>query len=149
MAKKIYTLPLQRKVWALDKAANVRVIRYGFPIAPDFGGTAHAYCGATMNATLGDLFPWHKKPTLEDMLRAYIIKSRIKEADKMILAQPYSPHLFRQGLLPGPKLLLDVLLEKLDYKEVQKQWSTLEKDSTYKSSTKWEVSKLHLTSGTF
>ena len=89
-------------MWALDKAGNVKIIRYGFPIATDLGGTAHAYCGATMMTTLGGLLPWHKKPTLEDMLRAYIIKSRVKQADKIILAQPYSPQLFRQGLLPGP-----------------------------------------------
>ena len=61
-----------------------------------------------------------KKPTLEDMLRAYIIRSRIKEADKIMLAQPYSPQLFRQGLLPGPQLLLDVLLKKMDYAQVKK-----------------------------
>ena len=99
---------------------NVKIIRYVFPVVPDFGGTAHAYCGATMAATLGDLLPWHKKPTLEDMLRAYIIKSRVKHADKIILAQPYSPHLFRQGLLPGPKLLLDVLMRKVSYAQVKK-----------------------------
>ena len=66
----------------------MKVIRYGFPIAPDFGGTTHAYCGSTMSVTLGDLLQWDKKPTLEDMLRAYIIRSRIKEADKIMLAQP-------------------------------------------------------------
>ena len=41
--KKIYTLALQRKIWNLDKEEKVKVIRYGFPIAPDFGGIAHAY----------------------------------------------------------------------------------------------------------
>ena len=110
--KKIYTLAVQRRIWNLDKEGKVKVIRYGFPIAPDFGGTAHAYCGSTMSATLGDLLQWDKKPTLEDMLRAYIIRSRIKEADKIMLAQPYSPQLFRQGLLPGPQLIVDVLLKK-------------------------------------
>ena len=47
---------------------------------------------------------------MEDVLKGYIIKSRIREADKILLAQAYSPHLFRQGVLPGPGLLLDVLL---------------------------------------
>ena len=79
---------------------------YGSPIAPDCGGTAHAYCGTALPATLGDLLPWLNKPTLEDMRRGYIIRSRVKEADKIILAQPYSPYLFRQGLLPGPNLLV-------------------------------------------
>ena len=106
--KRIFVLHVQRKQWTLDKAGNVKIVRYGFPIVADFGGTAHAYCGTTMSATLGDLLPWHKKPTLEDMLRAYIIRSRVKECDNILLAQPYSPHLFRQGLLPGPKLLLSI-----------------------------------------
>ena len=137
-------------MWTLDKAGNVKIIRHGFLIAPDFGGTAHAYGGATMTATSGDVLPWHKKPTLEDMLRGYIIKSRVKQADKIILAQPYSPHLFRQGLLPGPKLLLDVLLKKVSLGEVKKQWSTIEKDSKKKnSSKKYEVSNIELTSGIF
>ena len=92
--KKICILPLQRRVWALDKAGSVKVIRYGFQIAPDFGGTAHAYCGATMAATLGDLLPWHKKPTLEDMLRACIIKNRVKRADKNHPCSSIQPTLF-------------------------------------------------------
>ena len=47
------------------------------------------------------------------MLRAYIIMSRAKEAENMLIVQPRSPHLFRQGVLPGPRLLLDVLTKKL------------------------------------
>ena len=47
------------------------------------------------------------------MLKAYIIRSRVKEVTDIIIAQPYSPHLFRQGVQPGPQLLLDVLLRKI------------------------------------
>ena len=111
----------------------MKIIRYGFPIAPDFGGTAHAYCGSTMSATLGDLLQWNKKPTLEDMLRAYIIRSRVREADKIMLAQPYSPQLFQQGLLPGPQLLLDVLLKKINYAEVKKRWADIDKTTGKKT----------------
>ena len=57
--KKIFELTLQGRVWSLDKAGNVQVLRLGFPIVPDFGGTAHAYCGTTLDACLGDLLPWH------------------------------------------------------------------------------------------
>ena len=106
---KIYTLSVQMKSWTLDKAGAVKIKRFGFPVVPDFGGTAHAYCGTTLDAALGDLLPWHQKPRLEDMLKAYIIKSRVKKAEHIFIAQPYSPHLFRQGVLPGPQLMLDVL----------------------------------------
>ena len=41
---------------------------YGFPVVPDFGGTAHAYCCSTLNACLGDLLPWSHKARREDAL---------------------------------------------------------------------------------
>ena len=69
----------------------------------------------------------------------------MKRADKIILAQPYSPHLFRQGLLPGPKLLLDLLLRKVSYAQVKKQWSEVEKEKQEnKSSKKYEVANMEL-----
>eukprot|EP00973_Karenia_brevis_P015153 2070999-Karenia_brevis.AAC.1 len=66
---------------------NVRVRRYGFPIVPYFGGTAHAYCGTTMEAAIGDLLPSFQRPRLDDMLKVYIIKSRVRDAEKLLLAQ--------------------------------------------------------------
>ena len=107
--KSIFVFKSQVRQWTLDKAGNVKIVRHGFPIVPDFGGTAHAYCGTTLQACLGDLLAWHKKPTHDDMLRAYIIKSRVRETEKLLLAQPYSPALFTQGTLPGPALLMEVL----------------------------------------
>ena len=91
------------RVWKL-KALQVR--RRGFHVAPDFAGTAHAYCGSTLRACKGDLLHWSATPTSESMLRAYIIRSRVKAADDILLVQPYSPHLFRQKKAPGPRLLL-------------------------------------------
>ena len=40
--KKIYCLKLSVTTWSLGPARQVLVRRYGFPIVPDFGGTAHA-----------------------------------------------------------------------------------------------------------
>ena len=67
--KPIYTLSVQMRMWSLDDSGNVKMLRYGFPIVPDFGGTAHAYCGTTLNACLGDLLEWHKKPSQDGALR--------------------------------------------------------------------------------
>jgi hypothetical protein len=143
--KKIFILKVQRKQWVLDKSGVLKIVRYGFPIVPDFGGTAHAYCGSTLDAVLGDLLPWYKTPCLEDMLRAYIIRSRMKEADKIILVQPYNPHLFRQGLLPGPQLLLDVLLKSLRGAEAKKAWREHEaqkKDKANEKKKGWDLFSL-------
>ena len=117
--RKIYTLTCQVKPWSLDKAGAIKIKRFGFPIVPDFGGTAHAYCGSTLDAAIGDCLSWDERPRREGMLRAYIIKSRVREAENMLIVQAYSPHLFRQGMLPGPQLLLDVLLKRKTTKEVQ------------------------------
>jgi len=124
--KRIYTLTLQVRTWSLGHGA-LKIQRCGFPIVPDFGGTAHAYCGSTMDAALGDCLSWFQKPTLEQMLRAYIIKSRIRETEKMLITQPYSPHLFRQGLLPGPSLLLAVLQKRMTTLEAKAEWKQHER----------------------
>ena len=77
--KRIYTLSTQATPCSIDAAGNVKVIRYGFPIVPDIGGAAHAYCGSSLDACLGDCLPWYHRPRLVDQLRAYIIKSRAKD----------------------------------------------------------------------
>ena len=41
--------------------------------------------------------------------KAYIIKSRVRDGAGLLLVQPYSPELFRQGDLPGPRLLMEAL----------------------------------------
>ena len=132
--KKMFLLTVQAKPWSLDEAGAVKIMRLGFPIVPDFGGTAHAYCGSTMEATMGDLLEWFRKPQMDAMLKAYIIKSRVRFAENLLLVQPYSPHLFRQGVLPGPQLLLDVLLGKRTYEDAQKAWKKHEKDDAKKRS---------------
>ena len=62
------------------------------------------------------------------MLKAYIIRSRVKTNTNMLIVQPYSPHLFRQGLLPGPGLLYDVLTGRVTTKQAMAAWKELEKD---------------------
>ena len=92
-----------RRTW---RDGNIEIHRTGFQLAPDFAGTAHQYCGATVGACKGDLLHWTMTPTLDSFLRAYIIRSRVKRADDMLIIQPYNPNLFRQPDLPGPTLLL-------------------------------------------
>lgn len=92
-----------RRPWRLGA---VEIYRTGFQVAPDFAGTAHQYCGTTLSACKGDLLHWTATPSLDSFLRAYIIRSRVKRADDMLIVQPYSPNLFRQPELPGPTLLL-------------------------------------------
>ena len=62
------------------------------------------------------------------MLKAYIIKSRVRVAENLLIVQPYSPHLFRQGVNPGPQLLLNVLTKKMSEKEAKAEWKRLAKN---------------------
>ena len=59
--EKVYALPVKSRVWSRDAAGNAKVRRTGFPIVPDFGGTAHAFCGDTLKASIGDLLAWHRR----------------------------------------------------------------------------------------
>ena len=65
----------QAVIWSRDKQGYAKVKRIGFPLVPEFGGTVHAYCGSTLEATQSDLLEWHRRPTPEDMQRAYINES--------------------------------------------------------------------------
>ena len=60
----IFTLTRQPRPWSVDKGEDVRVLRIGFRVVPDFGGTAHAYCCSTLDACIGDLLDWHTRPSL-------------------------------------------------------------------------------------
>ena len=54
----IFELQPQVRIWTRDVEGNAQVRRIGFPLVPEFGGTVHAYCGVTLNASIGDLLPW-------------------------------------------------------------------------------------------
>ena len=46
----------------------------------------------------------------------------------MLLTQPYSPHLFRQGVLPGPHLLHETLMRHMSVEECKEHWRKHEKE---------------------
>ena len=109
--------------------------RIGFALAPEFGGTIHGYCGDTLDADLLDLLEWHRKPSMDDQHKAYVGKSRTREADHTLIVQPYSPHLFRQGELPGPNILMDFLRKTITTVQAKAAWRKVEKVKNAKSNT--------------
>ena len=127
--KRMYTLRATAKEWSLDGKGNVPITRHGFCIVPDFAGTAHYYCGTSLKAAIGDLLHWWRTPTKEDALRAYIIKSRVGQNDDLLITQPYSPHLFRQKVLPGPDLLLKVLTHRMEPEDAREAWRQIEEEN--------------------
>ena len=103
----VYELPPEYVIRTRDPKGYAKVKRRGFRVIPDFAGAAHAYCGETLEKCKGDLLEWDAKPTMDGMLRALIIKSRVRRTEDCLLVRPYSPALFRQGAAPGPQLLLE------------------------------------------
>ena len=117
------------KIWSRDRALNARVRRKGFEVVPDFGGTAHAYCGENLKIATGDLLEWDRYPTLDSMLQAYIIKSRVSSVENLLIVQPYSLALFNQGVLPGPDLLLRKQRGEISLRELQRLWKEHEENA--------------------
>ena len=77
--------------WARDATKKAKVKRIGFPLVPEFGGTVHACCGATLDASQSDLLDWYMRPSREDMQKAYINESRVGTVNQLLIVQPYSP----------------------------------------------------------
>lgn len=105
--------------WHRNKFEQAPVRRRGFQLAPDFAGTAHAYCGDTLEKSEDDFLERQKLPTLEMMQRSYIIRSPVQSIDKCMIVRPYLPVLFNQGTLPGPELLLQRQRGKLTAKALK------------------------------
>ncbi len=80
-------------------------------------------------------------PTRGNMLKGYCILSRVQSADGLLIAQPYAPMLFRQGPLPGPHLLMEVLRGNLPGTELEAAWKRAESEraklKTDLKSMKW------------
>ena len=139
------TIYLQPRVkeWSRDAAKKAKVKRLGFPIVPEFGGTVHCYCGTSLEAAQSDLLEWYTKPSHADMQKAYINESRVPTIDALLIVQPYSPQLFRQGELQGPALLMQVLRGELSTAAAKEEWDKVERANTNKKQQgEWPASML-------
>ena len=112
------------------RRGSLQIYRRGFQLGPDFAGTAHAYCGSTLQACKGDLLHWTAQPTADSRLRAYIIRSRVRAADDILIVQPYSPCLFRQALAIGPRLLLQRQAGEISLDAAAEAWAGEQRNST-------------------
>ena len=71
---------------------------------------------------------------MDDQHKAYFGRTRTREADHTLIVQPYSPHLFRQGELPGPNILMDVLRKTISTDKAKAAWKAFEKAKDKKAS---------------
>ena len=59
---------------------------------------------------------------MDDQLRGYIIKSRVRDSKNLLITQPYSPQFFRRGVLPGPHLLHETLMNRMTPEAAEETW---------------------------
>ena len=91
-------------------------------MVPNFAGTIHSFVGASLDAAMLDCLHFARTPTREDMLKAYLGVSRVRRKEGLLIVQPYSPWLFRQGEMIGPPLLMDFWRGRLPQAEVAPRW---------------------------
>ena len=72
-----------------------------------------------MDTALVDLGSVGVVPSFTRAMKGYIALSRVKKADDLLLAQPFSPALFRQGKQPWATLLLASLRGELPEAELK------------------------------
>ena len=94
--------------WKLEAHGTATVARRGFPLACDYAGTAHSFMGATLAACSLDLGFWDTAANRDAQLSAYMCLSRVKKAEDLCIARPFSPNLLSQGELIGPDTFLAV-----------------------------------------
>ena len=83
--------------------------RKGFTLVPDFASTAFMVQGMNLSAELAECGDIFDTPGISEMLATYVILSRVRKADGLLLLRAFSPYLFRLGSAPGPYCLLKLL----------------------------------------
>ena len=82
--------------------------RRGYGMIPNFATTIDGATGQTIDKGISDLGTWMDVATSTRAMKGYIALSRVRCADDILVAQPFSPCLFTQGKQHWPSLLLDV-----------------------------------------
>ena len=138
--------PMQpvKRTWILNSATETKVTRHGYALVPDFASTAFMIQGSTLNAELADCGDILATPTITDMVTTYVILSRVRKADSLLLLRAFSLDLFRLGMSPGPYCLLKLLCSRLgtSKKEGPTTYSTEDALGEYKTlAERWEGEK--------
>ena len=74
------------------------------------------------------MLDWWERPSRDALVRAYIIRSRVRSTENLLIAKPYCPTLFRQGPPAGPHYLLEVMRGKLTRQQAVIKWDAEEKE---------------------
>ena len=98
-----------RREWTLNSASKAKVSRHGFTVVPDYASTGFMMQGATLAAEIAECGDIFSIPGLTEVLATYVILSRVKNANLLLLLRAFCPLMFRMGAPPGPACLLELL----------------------------------------
>ena len=93
------------RTWELNAAQGAKIRRHGFTLFPDYASTAFMIQGATLAAAIADCGHVPDAGGLSELMTNYVILSRVKSANGLLLLRAFCADLFQMGALPGPCLL--------------------------------------------
>ncbi|CAK0804775.1 unnamed protein product, partial [Prorocentrum cordatum] len=130
--------PVKQKEVSWDRSPGFKAMvkRAGFPLVPHFAAAAHCVTGATLPQAIIDLLDARTTPRSSMVPTGYVAISRTRRADDLIITQPFSPMLFRQGHQTGPWLLRSMTAGELTTEQAKAGWAKAEKEAASKSSKK-------------
>ena len=105
--------PVER-TWTLNENSGTKIRRKGFALLPDYASTAFMIQGATLRAGIADCGDVVDFGGLSELMTTYVILSRVKSANGLLLLRAFCPNLFQMGALPGPFCLLKMLRRRFD-----------------------------------
>ena len=97
------------RTWILNEALSTKIKRKEFTLVPDYASTAFMIQGATIPAGIADCGDVTDFGGLSELMTTYVILSRVKSADGLLLLRAFCPNMFAMGALPGPTCLLKLL----------------------------------------
>ena len=114
LGRGVYPLRPTTRIWTVNERTSIKARRKGFQLVPDYGQTAHSEQGASEPAAIVDCLPVDHICKKTDSISSYIGLTRIKKKEALLISEPFSPALFRQGGAEGPEMLMEVLKRKID-----------------------------------
>ena len=113
LPKGVFPLHVVQRTWMLSESGS-KVSRKGFTLVPDYASIGFMMQGETLLAEIAECGDIFSVPGMTEILTTYVILSRVKRADSLLLLRAFSPNLFRFGSPPGPACLIKHMQRRLD-----------------------------------
>ncbi|CAK0832641.1 unnamed protein product, partial [Prorocentrum cordatum] len=131
-----FPVKLKEVSWDRSPGFKAMVKRTGSPLAPRFAAAAHCVTGPALPKAIIDFLDARTTPRSSMAPTGYVAISRARGADDLIITQPFSPVLFRQGHQTGPWLLRSLAAGEMATEQAKAGWAKAEREAASRSSKK-------------